>query len=83
MEHEHRCWHCSRNVACDSLRRRYLRIVWSAAQCDNDTNEAIIRASRQLGFLTGDESPVMNAAHVSPPLQALDAHAWCAMRAMS
>eukprot|EP00937_MAST-01D_sp_MAST-1D-sp2_P006772 g6772.t1 len=39
----------------------YLRIVWSAAQGDTRT---LLDASAEMGFLTGEESEAMRAAHV-------------------
>ncbi|CAM9496578.1 unnamed protein product, partial [Phaeothamnion confervicola] len=39
---------------------RYLELVWAAAQRDGAT---MMRVSHKLGFLTGDESPAMAAAH--------------------
>ncbi|KAF0852515.1 mitochondrial ubiquinone biosynthesis Coq8 [Andalucia godoyi] len=39
----------------------YLKVVHSAAEKDFD---AVLKSSRKLGFLTGDESDAMNRAHV-------------------
>lgn len=47
------------------LVRRYFSIVWAAAQAEDPDNGVILKASTNLGFLTGDESPVMRAAHVA------------------
>lgn len=43
----------------------YMHLVWAAANKDRDT---IISVSKQLGFLTGDESAEMLAAHVGAGL---------------
>ncbi len=39
----------------------YMRLVWAAASRDED---ALLDASRELGFLTGDEAPEMVSAHI-------------------
>lgn len=38
----------------------YLQLVWGAANRDS---KAVMKASKELGFLTGDESHQMNYAH--------------------
>ena len=43
----------------------YMKIVWAAANKDRDT---ILQVSRELKFLTGDESPEMSEAHVEAAL---------------
>lgn len=43
----------------------YMHLVWAAANRDRDT---ILRVSREMGFLTGDESEDMTRAHVEAGL---------------
>jgi len=39
----------------------YMRLVWAAANNDRDT---LLKVSKEVGFLTGDETPEMTAAHL-------------------
>ena len=45
----------------DAFCSQYLELVWAAANRDR---EGLLRASKDLGFLDGTESPAMVEAHV-------------------